>query len=278
MKLIRTILFLIISLASTLADIKSDLDCMECHQSGQWLPLSAQPLFDHDMDSDFALLGMHRNLTCRACHLGRSVEIFHSFGVMGISCSQCHQDIHQNYWGASCEDCHSANNWSPAQAFQRHDQTLFPLAAAHHIQECYLCHISPISTPPLDCQECHQSEFYPDVLSHNGVNENSDCSTCHAPTRWNQILAINHDVFFPIRSGEHRGHWDSCNDCHPDANTFQTFTCTSSGCHSLSEMNSEHCEDGSCERCDGLTYLKNVVGSEDCLFCHPRGNEQKCGD
>lgn len=262
----------------TRADTGTDLDCLDCHDSGQWLPLSEKPRFDHVRDTDFPLLGTHADLQCRQCHPGDSTEDFHRFIGKGIECVSCHQDIHQNYWGDLCEDCHSPMNWQPAQAFERHNQTLFPLAAAHHIIECYLCHTSNISIPSIDCQDCHQSDFLPELASHTNVGEMSDCSTCHAPTRWNQILAINHGVFFPIRSGNHRGEWNSCSDCHFDSNSFQSFSCLGSGCHSLSKMNSEHCEGGGCQRCDGLTYERNSANSDDCLFCHPQGNESKCGD
>jgi len=112
----------------------------------------------------------------------------------------------------------------------------------------------------------------------NRIGLTPHSSTCHAPTRWDQILAINHDAFFPIYSGEHRGEWNSCSTCHTQPSDYQTFTCFGSGCHSVSGMNSEHCEDGSCESCDGLNYPRTGVESDDCYFCHPQGNERKCGD
>lgn len=252
--------------------------CLDCHDSAAWLPLSNTPLFDHGSDTGFPLLLKHADLDCRACHLGDTTDDLHLFRAAGEECAACHQDPHQNYWGSNCEDCHSSEAWEISMAFRRHESTLFPLIGAHFSTNCYLCHTEPRQIPPTACQACHAPDFDPGLPSHGGLDMNTDCSTCHGPTRWNQILAINHDVFFPIYSGNHRGEWDSCSNCHTNAADYQTFTCMGSGCHSQSEMNSEHCEDGECERCNGLTYPSNGVDSNDCYSCHPRGDESTCGD
>ena len=255
-----------------------DRQCLDCHKSGTWYPLLEVSKFDHDRNTDFSLVGVHTDLNCTQCHAGESIDSFHQFLAKGQACSDCHQDIHQNYWGNQCQDCHSPTNWNPEQAYRRHDQTLFPLIGGHYSIECYLCHTTPHQLPSLDCEQCHITDFDVDLTAHEGLRETPDCSTCHAPTTWNQILAINHDVFFPIYSGDHRGEWSSCSTCHYEAGVYQTFTCFGSGCHDESKMNSEHCEGNDCEQCEGETYPRSGVDSADCYFCHPRGNESKCGD
>ncbi|MBT4945667.1 MAG: hypothetical protein HON27_05825 [Candidatus Marinimicrobia bacterium] len=278
MRLVRFVLTVYLLQGLVLAQVETELACLDCHQSGTWFPLSIQPKFQHNSNTNFELRDGHTGLKCTSCHSGASIELFHQFTVNGLDCANCHQDIHQNYWGNQCDACHTPENWDIAQTYRRHEQTLFPLFAGHQSQDCYLCHTSPRMMPPLECQACHQVDFIPDLGAHSGLTENADCSTCHAPTRWDQILAINHDAFFPIYSGEHRGEWNSCSTCHTQPSDYQTFTCFGSGCHSVSGMNSEHCEDGSCESCDGLNYPRTGVESDDCYFCHPQGNERKCGD
>ncbi len=278
MKQISLYLLVSFSMAFSQAGLDSTRTCMNCHTPGNWLPLSASPVFDHDQDTPFVLAYTHADLTCTQCHSGASLDEFHKFQTKGDRCIDCHQDIHQNYWGNGCQECHSPENWDPAQAFRRHDQTLFPLAAAHHSLDCYFCHTRPGMTPSLYCEDCHAVDFLSELAAHDGLTNQADCSTCHAPTRWDQILAINHGIFFPIYSGEHRGRWNNCSTCHIQAGDYQTFTCFGSGCHSVSDMNAEHCEDGSCERCDGLTYPRTGVIPQDCLSCHPNGNNSKCGD
>lgn len=255
-----------------------DRACQDCHQSGSWYPLSKTPKFNHNKDTDFELLGSHADLLCTKCHSGESVEEFHAFTTRGNDCADCHQDVHNNYWGNRCVQCHSSENWNADQAYRRHDETLFPLLAAHHRLSCYLCHTSPISLPPLDCQNCHQTEFLPDLEAHAGLDDQVNCANCHAPTTWDQILAINHDAFFPIYHGTHRGRWSSCSTCHNQVGDYQTFTCFGSGCHSISGMNSLHCEGGGCESCGGFTYPRSGVTGDDCYSCHPRGDRSKCGD
>ena len=261
-----------------LAQEGSDVTCLDCHSPDYWRPLSSTMRFDHNGDTDFPLQFLHRDVDCKRCHLGNSEKEFHEFTVRGEDCADCHQDVHQNFWGTQCERCHTPEDWEPALAYRDHDLTLFPLVAAHHEQSCYLCHTSPSQTPPLDCSACHANAFIPDLPAHEGLTSNTDCSTCHGPTRWDQILAINHDGFFPIYSGVHWGRWNSCSTCHTQAVDYQTFTCFGSGCHSSSRMDSKHCEGSHCEHCGGFTYPQNSVQPEDCYFCHPRGNNSKCGD
>jgi len=250
-----------------------DVACLDCHQSGSWIPLSHSPRFHHNNDTDFTLLYKHADLDCSQCHIGATIDEFHNFSSKGTHCVDCHQDIHQNYWGSHCEDCHSPQAWDPSLAYRRHNETLFPLLAAHQSLSCYFCHTRPGTMPPLDCQACHQGEFTLDEPAHADLTPRSDCSICHAPTRWNHILAINHAVFFPIYSGNHRGEWDTCADCHTQANDYAVFTCFGSGCHDEADMNDEHCDGNDCEDRNGKTYPPTGVMSSDCFFCHPKGNE-----
>ena len=273
MKRIRLIFLSIVLPLFALSQMQEDRSCLECHLSGSWFPLSETPSFDHNQATDFRLLYKHADLACTQCHSGNTIDEFHSFSVKGSDCVNCHQDIHQNYWGNDCEACHSAEAWDPAMAYRRHNETLFPLLAAHQSQSCYFCHTTPGMVPSLDCQECHARDFSLELPAHVDLSPQTDCSNCHAPTRWDQILAINHDVFFPIYSGQHRGEWDACSDCHEQSGEYQAFTCFGSGCHDEADMNDEHCEGNDCERRNGLTYPRNGVDSNDCYFCHPRGNE-----
>jgi hypothetical protein len=44
----------------------------------------------------------------------------------------------------------------------------------------------------------------------------------------------------------------------------------------VAEENSEHCEGGECESCNGITYPSTGVTPADCLTCHPNGDENDC--
>jgi hypothetical protein len=278
MKLVKIITLLLFSLLTIHTQEMPDEACLDCHINGAWSPLSSTPNFNHSRQTDFPLVLSHQDLSCKQCHRGKSIEDFHLFKSNGLECSNCHQDMHQNYWGKQCEECHTPENWSPAQAFRKHDETLLPLIAGHHLNDCYACHTSPQTMPSLDCVSCHFANFADDLEAHDGVDANGDCSACHAPTNWNQILALNHDIFFPIYSGVHRWKWPSCSTCHTQAGVYNDFTCFGSGCHSVSNMYGRHCEGSGCESCNGFTYPRSGVTASDCLFCHPQGNKNTCGD
>jgi len=278
MPLIKRIILLLALALLAAGQVSSKLACTKCHTAGAWTPLLSKLEFDHQVDTDFPLEFGHADLPCTSCHAGDNVAEFHTFKTPGVTCVACHQDVHQNYWGAACNDCHTPESWRPELAFRRHDLTLLPLTAAHRTVDCYLCHSVPNNIPSIECQSCHSNNFQPDLEAHSDITAQSDCADCHAPTRWNQILAINHKVFFPIYSGVHWGRWPSCSTCHSQPGDYQTFTCFGSGCHSASNMNVRHCEGSSCERCGSETYPSRGVQPEDCYSCHPQGNKNKCGD
>src|SRR5690606_36088173 len=128
---------------------------------------------------------------------------------------------------------------------------------------CDACDIPPdnalrfSATRQNDCVGCHRSYY---DREHTGTGFPITCTDCHDDRTW-RGATFDHDPFFPIYSGEHRGEWNRCQDCHQAPGDFCTFTCLT--CHSRSEMDDEH-ED---ER--GYVYE-----SVQCLACHPRGDRR----
>ena len=93
-----SILMLLIPVFALLQQLE-DRTCLDCHRSGSWLPLAESPSFDHNQNTDFRLLYKHADLACIQCHSGETIDEFHGFAAKGLDCVNCHQDIHQNYWG-----------------------------------------------------------------------------------------------------------------------------------------------------------------------------------
>ena len=89
---------------------------------------------------------------------------------------------------------------------------------------------------------------------------------------------FDHDgQFFPIYSGQHRGEWNDCSECHINANDYEEFTCYGSNCHGgIASLNSHHFDDGQYVSCNGNTYNPATVTPTDCLTCHPSGDEDDC--
>ena len=109
-------------------------ECGKCHDPIRW----RQVRFDHDKDTDFKLLGKHKDSTCMDCHKNSSSE-----GELDTICISCHRsdDVHQGKLGINCSPCHNVNKWGDQIKFE-HDLTRFPLIGLHTITPCGECHIA----------------------------------------------------------------------------------------------------------------------------------------
>jgi hypothetical protein len=166
--------------------------------------------------------------------------------------------------GTDCEDCHSMTAFSWSGAGFSHQ--FFPLTLGHDIQDCGSCHISgDFGGTPTECYACHQDDYAAATNpSHLGTGFSTDCILCHTThPDWKPADFRIHDAqYFPVYSGSHRGHWESCSQCHPDLNNYASFTCLSCHEHSQSRMDDKHSEEND--------YSYNSVA---CLDCHPTGRE-----
>ncbi len=258
-------------------------DCSTCHTSNSWTPST----FAHDIETTgFLVDGAHETISCTSCHhaWAPATEVR---TCVSASCHQAHYQDTSNpphelmTFSQDCQSCHSTAAWAPSQFDHDDERTGFLLVEAHTTLSCQQCH-NPwqIVSEPRTCADgtCH----LPDYNTTTDPDHENDsfplaCEDCHSQTAW-EPSTFNHDgQYFPIYSGQHRGEWNDCSQCHVDANDFETFTCFGGGCHNVAEENDEHCEDGDCESCNGFTYPSTGVTPEDCLSCHPNGDEDDCG-
>lgn len=235
-----------------------NLDCETCHTTESFKEVS----FDHDKFTSYDLEGRHDGLDCRSCH---SIA---DFSKVGKDCTSCHTDIHEAKLGPDCTRCHSTNGWQQFDAFQIHIDTDFPIQGRHALLDCEACHVGfprgDLANTESRCVACHQSDYL-EVPSPNHVAAgfSTDCEMCHQMNSFRPALLPDHDVFFPIYSGEHQGEWADCSTCHTNENTFAVFTCLVCHEHRQSEMDETHA---------GITgYAYN---SNDCYICHPRGEAE----
>ena len=84
-------------------------ECHTCHNPNSW----AVWQFDHNKQTDFELIGAHRDLHCSDCHK-RPTE-----GAVRQSsqCNACHRqdDIHKGNFGADCARCHTSEDFRDVQ-------------------------------------------------------------------------------------------------------------------------------------------------------------------
>jgi len=173
--------------------------CGTCHRSTEW----AEPTFNHDVHTEYKLLGGHKEVACNDCHVKPVYDV-----NLTTSCDSCHRDDdpHEGTLGTRCESCHTEVNWQEP-AFFDHDLSRFPLHGVHEDQECDSCHANQaFAGEDRSCASCHDDDD-----PHNG-NFPDRCDACHNPIAWG-IWTFNHDAqtAFPL-DGAHVN--VACDDCH----------------------------------------------------------------
>lgn len=191
--------------------------CNECHSPRGWTRVS----FDHKKDTDFALLGKHADLNCRACHKGEAED-----DKPSSDCYACHRgdDVHQGQEGKRCDSCHDAQGWGRGVFFE-HDMTRFPLIGLHGVVPCEECHLAAtFKDAPLDCGSCHEAD---DVHERRLAKE---CADCHNPNGW-KLWQFDHNTETDFKlDGEHEKlHCDACHTVPIEKLGAQSRQCST--CH-----------------------------------------------
>ena len=85
-------------------------DCRSCHNPVAW----DLWLFDHNVQTDFALTGAHVDVACEACHRSPLETMQTSDG----SCRNCHlsDDVHDGEFGSDCARCHTAESFTEVRS------------------------------------------------------------------------------------------------------------------------------------------------------------------
>lgn len=237
--------------------------CEDCH-SMRALGWKTTRFSDHSR-TRFPLTGAHQGVDCARCHVGGR------YAGTPTDCQSCHRDRFQattspNHAAAGfptqCEACHSTSGWRPA-SFD-HNQSRFPLTGAHTRVECSRCHAGGrFAGTPTACYSCHQAAYNgTSNPSHAAAAFPTSCESCHTTSAWRPATFDHDGRYFPIYSGQHRGRWAVCRDCHQTAN-YRAFECILCHEHSnRSEVDREHRE------VNGYSYA-----SAACYRCHPRGSQ-----
>jgi hypothetical protein len=237
-------------------------DCATCHNTTTFTGVSG---LEAHARTRFPLTGVHLQIHCETCHRDERAG---AFTALDASCAGCHAadrqravfPAHAGEQFTDCLQCHQTSGWAGARFDHAAVANGFVLTGAHARASCDACHIPPdnrlrfSAAGQNDCVGCHRADY---DREHGRTGFPVTCTDCHNDRSW-RGATFDHDRFFPIFSGGHRGEWRACQDCHQGQGDFRTFTCLT--CHRRREMDDEH-ED---ER--GYVYE-----SARCLACHPRG-------
>ena len=216
-------------------------ECARCHQTDVKFP---DLEFDHDRQTEFPLVGLHRTAPCEGCHVGRVYRIDRR------ECVDCHKDDdpHLSELGMKCETCHE-----PVKGASKfvHEAPLaeFALTGMHLNTECSYCHVvaTPEEPPPtvgwtkrvpapeMDrrfpvrggaCADCHF-----DV--HDGAYGRS-CDSCHDTESFAGVNAAVHDTGAFRLLGTHDNL--ACARCHEPQRPLAGLGTFCVGCHRTDDV------------------------------------------
>lgn len=197
-------------LHGALAARGASVDCALCHSEHHGAELDlvgeaafalagfgARADFAHG-HTDFALVGVHADLACTACHAHADAPLPPEgalrFGGLAQACSTCHDDPHAGRYGAGCADCHGQTQPFDALDGFVHERGL-ALRGAHVGVACEACHApgsersvaalagGASGIAPRACQDCHASSHEPELLAGTAaradVAPGATCAVCH---------------------------------------------------------------------------------------------------
>ena len=205
-------------------------DCAKCHTTKEWKTAK----YDHLKETGYALLGVHADIDCLACHRSGNYK-----DKIPKDCDGCHRadDSHARRFGPKCEDCHDNDKWHPVlyDHLKRHK---FALEGAHAKLDCHTCHVTNAAAKlPEDCEGCHRSE------NPHSEKVTGKCADCHGQNSWRADMKFDHDLSqFPLL-GLHRV--VSCVQCHT-TQAFGDAPSTCNGCHAHDDVHNG----GLGEKCD----------------------------
>jgi len=274
-----------------------EIDCTQCHTTGNYSDASPDCVTCHQNDYDNTQNPNHLSAgystDCVSCHTTNPgwapANINHDFFPLTLGhdlqdCTQCHTTgnysdaspdcvtCHQNDYdntqnpdhssagfSIDCVVCHTTNpGWTPAN-WDHND--IYPLNGAHAniADDCAACHNGNYSNTPNTCVGCHQEDYNNTTNpNHIGAQFPDDCIICHTESAWVPSTFDHDGQYFPIYNGAHADSWDTCAECHTNPSNYGIFTCIT--CHTSSETNNDHSE------VSGYVYDSNA-----CFQCHPNG-------
>ncbi len=224
----------IFDLASVPKEYRGEQGCARCHNQSHFEGKDAVSAFEHQLWTQFELVGAHKQASCLSCHGDglqqtppRRLATLHSqFAGQAPLCHQCHNDPHDGMFQVKgqqdCEQCH--NNLSFRQVhpeFEHGKWTGFALQGEHKQASCLACHPH---LPKADasgrttaralgtaCHECH-ADVHVGQFAEQGQ---TSCQSCHSVFQPEFLIPdFDHQkqTKYPLDETHQKV---SCAECHP---------------------------------------------------------------
>jgi len=240
--------------------------CQSCHDESGWKHLT----FHHDTDTEFPLVGRHRDVGCTACHTGPLYQ-----QQTPTSCAGCHagDDAHQRALGSRCESCHNENSWKDTR-FDHDGGTSFRLRYKHATASCNSCHVpgSVAGQLPRTCFGCHEEDDR--TRGHQG-RYGRQCDTCHDEQAFKpSLFRHDRDTHYLLRYS----HVDvGCDSCHVRATIHEKTGTACYTCHESDDMEKGHrgFYGRECEACHIEKTFKDVVFDHDRDTAYPLSGKHR---
>lgn len=190
------------------------VNCKECHNMNSFT--ASNYSIEKHQTTDFPLKGAHMATPCFICHQKDDKWVFKE---LGENCSDCHEDIHENYISkkyypeSQCENCHNEMQWNSIEF--DHNKTGFELLGAHQKPSCRDCHfheseegkyIQKFLNLGKECKVCHS-----DIHQNQFDEKYESCISCHNINKW-KPSEFNHNKTRFALDGKHNEL--ACNKCH----------------------------------------------------------------
>jgi hypothetical protein len=219
--------------------------CETCHGDKAWKP----SMFNHDVDTKYALRGKHQKTACKDCHTGNLYK-----EKTSQECYACHKkdDKHKESLGKNCASCHTEKNWKDIPKFD-HDKSDFPLLGKHAKVECKECHKSPMyKEAAKDCYSCHTKD------DKHQKNLGAQCGDCHNERDWKTTEGLfKHErTKFPLKNAHAKPEL-KCTGCHKDLASFRNTPLDCLSCHKKDDKH-EGQLGAKCETCHNDKVWKDT--------------------
>ncbi len=277
-------------------DNKFGQNCTECHSEESFMVASSLKNFDHQM-TGFNLLGRHRNVDCRKCHVTNYTNpLSHN------RCVSCHADYHnrefvKNGVNPDCAECHTVNGFTNSSfTLEEHNEGAFSLEGGHLATPCFACHKQTTRWQFRGigerCVDCHEN------VHENYIDEkyypNQSCESCHSIATWKENHFDHSQTKFVLAGAHDKQDCMACHG-HDENNTvrkFENFKDLSMECVSCHQnVHRQQFEDRGvtdCKKCHGFENWEAIYFNHDktafkldgkhievdCAACHKEKEEQ----
>ncbi len=208
-------------------------DCERCHTPNSWLVTNVKQIH---RQVGFALVGSHATADCNRCHKSASMLRFDNIST---DCYSCHKEKYnattapnhrKSGLDTDCARCHTMSGRDWLATGRGFDHGFFPLTNAHNLA-CDACHFENNYSVKLssECNSCHSLANNNPIVAHKTKFVSYSCGNCHNTQGWSAGVRFKqHDSWFGIYSGKHKGKWSKCTDCH---NNDATYKANCRNCH-----------------------------------------------